>query len=125
MIEKSSEQFNVAQRIREQFAPRFDVLVNSDAEEHFIGQMFPDVILLDKQTKNPLFIIEIKRNGTTAACMKQWKSQPHIPATLYMVVPKTELENAKSMSAYLGLNTRFGYYSINPETKEVTELTFD
>jgi hypothetical protein len=112
MIEQSSEQFKVATKIKELFQNRFDLLVNVDKEEHFIGTMFPDIVFLDKKTKLPLFIIEIKKNGRIATCMQQWKSQPKIPATLYVIVPQSELQNAKSIAAVTGLNTRFGYYTL-------------
>lgn len=124
MIEQSSEQFKVAQKIKDQFQSRFDLLINVDKEEHFIGTMFPDMVFLDKKTKLPLFIVEIKKNGRISACMQQWKSQPKIPATLYVIVPQPELSNAKSIAAVTGLNTRFGYYTLN-STGEVSNVTFE
>lgn len=112
MIEKSSEQFLVAQAIQESLGNLYNILLNVDDEKHFIGNVFPDIILLDKKVNTPLFVIEIRRNGKIASCMQQWKSHPKIAATLYFVVPQVDLENAKSIAAVSGINAKFGYYTI-------------
>lgn len=124
MIENNSEQYKVAQKIKEQFQNRFEILMNVDKAEHFIGSVFPDLVFLDKKTHQPLFIIEVKRNGMVANCIQQWKSQSKIPATLYIVVPQSELQNAKSVAAVTGINTRFGYYTL-ASNGDVLNLTFE
>jgi len=124
MVENSTEQFKVAQKIKEQFQSRFEVLINLDTEEHFIGTMFPDMVFVDKKTKTPLFIIEIKKNGRIAACMNAWKAATKIPATLYIIVPQLELQNAKSIATVTGVNARFGYYTLD-KNGDVLAVTFE
>ncbi|PGH38003.1 MAG: hypothetical protein CRN43_17820, partial [Candidatus Nephrothrix sp. EaCA] len=47
-------------------------------------------------------------------CILQWKNLSSLPATLYIVVPKAELNNAKGIAAINGLKAKFGYYTISP-----------
>ncbi|MFN8277898.1 MAG: hypothetical protein U0T84_10455 [Chitinophagales bacterium] len=124
MLAQNSEQHKVAEKIRSMFVNRFDALVNVDKEEHYIGTMFPDMILVDKKTKSPLFIIEIRNNGQIAACMNAWKAAPAISATLYIIVPKEEFEKSKSMATVIGVRSRFGYYIIDKNTGAI-EVVFE
>jgi len=126
MIDNSSEQHLVALKIKEQLSHSFDVLINLDKEEHFIGTIFPDIVLVDKKNKTPLFIIEIKKNGRIPACMNLWKSAPSIPATLYMIVPKKELDTAKLYSTVTGLKLKFGTYEYDEINKRIiSDVTFE
>jgi hypothetical protein len=43
-----------------------------------------------------------------------------IPATLYIVVPVSDLPTAKSIAQVVGLQTRFGTYTINEESGAIT-----
>ena len=124
MIENSTEQYKVSQKILEMFKDRFDILINIDKEEHFIGTLFPDIVFVDKKTKAPLFIIEIKKNGRISICMNAWKSAPVIPATLYIIVPESELQNAKSIAAVTGVKSRFGYYTLD-KNGDVLKVVFE
>jgi hypothetical protein len=91
----------------------FSILSNLGKDENYIAHMFPDLIFLDKATNKPVFIIEVKKNGNIAQCIQQWKTLSSIPATLYIVVPETDLANAKSIAEVVGLKTRFGAYTLN------------
>lgn len=102
----------VVKAIGDANAERFNVLSNLEKEQHYIVQMFPDLILMDKTTNKPVFIIEVKKNGNIAQCIQQWKSVPNIPSTLYILVPESDLPNTKSILQVVGLNARVGSYSI-------------
>ena len=95
----------------------YTALSNIEKEENYIAQLFPDIILLDKKTEKPVFKIEVKKNGNIAQCIQQWKSVPNIPATLYIIVPLTDLANAKSIAGVVGLNTRFGSYTVDDKQR--------
>jgi len=123
MIELNTEQYKVANLIKDRFDEDFDILINLENEEHYLGNMFPDIILLNKVTKTPLFVIEIRKNGRISECMKQWVNS-NIPATLYIVVPQKELSNAKSIATVIGLKSRFGWYSIDNEGN-ISDLIFE
>jgi hypothetical protein len=103
----------VVAAIRDANSARFTPLTNVGGEQHFIAQMFPDIILMDKATNRPAFIIEVKKNGSIAQCIQQWKSVISIPATLYIVVPQSDLPTAKSILQVVGLQARVGSYSID------------
>lgn len=105
-----SEHDRVVSVIGEANSKQYKVLSNAGKEENYIVQMFPDLILIDKTTDKPVFIIEVKKNGNIAQCIQQWKAVPSIPATLYIVVPKTDLANAISIAQVVGLKTKFGSY---------------
>ncbi len=108
-----NEHDSVVALIRDTNAAKFKVIANLGEDKYYIGQMFPDLILLDKESDTPVFIIEVKKNGGIAHCLQQWKSQVSIPATLYIIVPETDLANAKSIAQIIGLQTRFGAYTIS------------
>lgn len=118
------EHDNVVREIaRLQQGDRFEVLTNIDGEKNFISDIFPDIILLDKASKLPTFIIEVKRNGFIAPCLQQWKAIASIPATLYIVVPEHDLPQAKLMAATIGLKSKFGTYKY--ENEKVTSVHFE
>jgi hypothetical protein len=98
---------------------RFNILNNLEGEKHYIGSIFPDIIFKDKASDTPRFIIEIKKNGGIAQCLQQWKSASVIPAVLYIIVPENELATAKSVAQVVGLQVRFGTYTVNNTTSEV------
>ena len=105
-----NEHDKVVENIRDSNSNAFNVLTNLAGEQNYIGAIFPDLILSDKNTNNPIFIIEVKRNGNIALSMQQWKAVQSIPATLYFVVPESDLAAAKSIAQVIGLQTRFGSY---------------
>jgi len=109
---------NVVRYICEQNKNRFEVLNNLKNEEVFVGGLFPDIIFKDKATGKLKFILEVKRNGGIAQCLQQWKTAPVTSAILYIIVPKDELSNAKSIAQVVGIPVRFGYYEIK-KTGEV------
>jgi N-acetyl-beta-hexosaminidase len=108
----NEEQISVINTIKTLFESSFTVLTNVLKDENYIANMFPDVILVDKTSKKPLFIIEVKRNGSIAQTIQQWKTVTSIPATLYIVVPESEYSNAQSIAQVVGLQTRFGTYTV-------------
>jgi hypothetical protein len=87
----------------------FDVLTNIDSPQYNIGGILPDMILIDKNTKLPAFIIEVKRNGDISKCILLWKTIPQ-QITLYIIVPTSDLVQAKSFAIVNGLKVRFGNY---------------
>ena len=99
-------------------ASRYKVLSNLEGENHNVAGLFPDILLQDT-TGNLIFIIEVKKNGNIAPCIQQWKSVPKMPAFLYIVVPEGDLSNAKSIAQVVGLQPKFGSYTIEPATKKV------
>lgn len=89
---------------------RFKVLCNLETASHHIAGLFPDIILQDKNSENVLFIIEVRKNGEIATCLQQWKTVPNIPAVLYIIVPESDLLNAKAIAQVIGLQVKFGSY---------------
>lgn len=118
-----SEHDRVVSYIRDQFQKRYKVLTNLDDERNYIANIFPDLILINNETDKPDFIIEVKKNGSIAPCLQQWKSLPSIPATLYIVVPVSDLKTAQSVAQVVGLQMRFGTYQID-ENNNLT-VTYD
>jgi len=122
MDTKISEHDRVVEALKRSNSAKYDVLANLGKEEHYIGQIFPDLILLDKITNKPVFIIEVKKNGLVAQCIQQWKAMPSIPATLYIVVPEAEIQNAKSIAEVVGLQTKFGIYTMGEDSVTIKFL---
>ena len=103
--------------------PTFEILSNIDGEKNFISGVFPDIILLDKSTKQPVFIIEVKKNGQIQGCLQQWNTISNLPATLYVVVPESDLSGAKLVATSIGLKAKFGTYRY--ENNIVTSTHFE
>lgn len=110
MSTEVSETARVIADLVKLYSQRYIVLANIEKDEHFIAGAFPSVILLDKETKKPQFILEVKRNGSIAQCIQQWKTQTTIPANLFIIVPESDLPNAQSVAQVVGLRNRFGIY---------------
>jgi hypothetical protein len=98
---------------------RYKVLSNLEEKKHHVAGMFPDILLRDKADKNLLFIMEVKRNGEIGLCIQLWKTIKPLPAVLYIIVPESDLDNAKANAQLAGLPAKFGTYSVNPITQQV------
>jgi hypothetical protein len=115
---KLSTHDRVVNHIAQSFQGTYTVLSNIGTPKHYISSIFPDLIMQDKADNKTRFIIEVKENGGVALCIQAWKSQPSIPATLYIVVPKDLLSEAKKVAQIVGLSARFGSYTVtNDEIK--------
>ncbi|MBN8697408.1 MAG: hypothetical protein J0L87_12830 [Bacteroidetes bacterium] len=116
MVENGTEQLAVVKVIQSMLASHYTVVSNIAQEQHHIGGFFPDIIVMDKDNGNALFAIEVRKNGQVSHCIQQWKSvTPHLPATLYIVVPEAELENAQAIAAVNGLKAKFGTYKMKSD----------
>lgn len=118
MVDYLEEIKSVVFYIENTMKERFQVLSNVDIEQFHIGDKYPDLILLDKESRKPRFAIEVSKNGQISSSLEKWKNIS-IPATLYLIVPKQDLENAKNISSVIGVNTRFGYYTIHEDKIDV------
>lgn len=114
-----SEHVLVVNQIKRSLSSQYNVMTNVDEDLHYVASLFPDLIVQDKTTLKTLFIIEVKKNGNIAQCIQQWKNIPNIPATLYIIVPESDLQNAKTIAQVVGLKTRFGSYKIEGENVTV------
>jgi hypothetical protein len=123
MADHTREHDDVVRRIIELQESHFEVLNNLKGENNFLSGIFPDVILLDKISKQPVFIIEVKRNGQVSNCLQQWKNIANIPATLYIIVPEAEISSAKLIGTTLGIKAKFGTYGYENDT--VTSVHFE
>ena len=104
----------VVTSIKNSLSANYKVVTNLGEEQYHIGQMYPDAIIYDKVTDKPIFIIEVRKNGSIAPCIQQWKSISNIPAILYIIVPENDLPTAKSIAQVVGLKMKFGSYKIEP-----------
>ena len=107
-----NEHDQVVRLIFHQFENDYNILSNVGNSQYYIASIFPDLILQDKKDNKPQFIIEVRKSGGVAQCIQMWKSLPSIPATLYIIVPKELLSEAKKIAQIVGLSVRFGSYTI-------------
>lgn len=125
MVAVNTESYLVVEHIKALLSDRFKVLCNVGIEQYYIGALFPDVIVMDKATDKILFAIEVKKNGQLSDRILQWKNLPSFPATLYIVVPEAELNNAKGIAAVSGLKAKFGYYTISSDDDQKISVHFE
>src|SRR6218665_1786397 len=91
MIETNiaSESYLVVQQIEKILSDRFKILCNVDTPQYYIGGLFPDVMVREKVTNKIWLAIEGKKRGKLPQGIWQRKNLSSLPATLYIVVPKT------------------------------------
>ena len=121
----TTEKEQVVKRIVEQLSDTFNVNFNpKDNPTHHIAGSFPDVILANKESGDIDFVIEIKKNGDIANDAQKLKELSHLSSTLYILVPQSELKNAKLVADLNGIKARFAWYELN-ETNEVDIIRFE
>ena len=108
----------VVNQLEADLANSYDILSNFSKAKYQIASFFPDLILSNKLTQKPQFIIEIRRNGDIARCLQQWKSVPYLPAFLFLIVPETDKDNARDIANALGI--QIGLYSYRIDGQNVT-----
>jgi hypothetical protein len=106
----------VVRQAQQDLSGIYNILSNLEKAQHQIGSFFPDLILLNKETNRPQFIVEITRNGNIARCLQRWKSVTDLPALLYLIVPESDRANARDISNALGIPIGLGFYKRNGDT---------
>jgi len=91
-----------------------DIYINPGQQKNtHINNYYPDIIITDKNSKAPKFIIEVETpdsinfNETT-----QWKSYSTLGGLFYLLVPLNLKNQAELLCRQQGIKARFGTYHI-------------
>ncbi len=94
-----------------------DVYINPGNEHNvWIGDNYPDIVLVKKGTKTVEFIIEVETNDSIniIEATNQWKKYAtEIKASFYILVPFSKKNLAISLCKQVGITARFGTYKID------------
>lgn len=110
---------NVIAFIAKQQSTRFRVLDNTGSDKKIIAGQFPDLIFFQKEpanSNNVLIVFKIENGGELVDSVPVWQGLGSAPSVLYIVVPKTKLDDAKKLASLTNVRARFGWYEMEGET---------
>jgi hypothetical protein len=109
---------NVIKRAAEQLdKTNHDVLTNPNNEKNvWIGNNYPDIVLVKKGTTTVDFIIEVETADSVniVEATNQWKKYAtEIKASFYLLVPISHKGMAIGLCKQVGISARFGTYQVD------------
>jgi hypothetical protein len=91
-----------------------DVYINPDGQRNaWIGDNIPDIIITEKGSMTPKFIIEVETLDTVniEEATSQWKKySTEIKSSFYLLVPLSQKENVINLCKQVDIIARFGTY---------------
>ncbi len=91
-----------------------DVFINPGIEHNaWIGNNYPDIILVKKDSTTVEFIIEVETADSVniVEASNQWKKYAtEIKASFYLLVPLAQKNAAINLCKQVGISARFGTY---------------
>jgi hypothetical protein len=108
-----TEHDNVVLKICENYSKDYNIVNNLSGAKHYFGSILPDIILSDKTSKDIRFVIEvITKTEYISQCLQEYNMLKTKPS-LYLVVPKEKLKNAKTIAGVIGMSlVRFASYEV-------------
>ncbi|WP_203293507.1 hypothetical protein [Luteirhabdus pelagi] len=92
----------------------FDIYTNPGGQKNAgIGNLYPDIILTDKNKKTVKFFIEVEtaESINLNEATSQWKKYANgIQASFYLLVPRNYRELANRLCKQVGISVRFGTF---------------
>ncbi len=105
-----------------------DVYLNPDGLHNaWIGDNYPDLILTEKGSMTPKFIIEVETIDTVniIEATNQWKKYAtEIKASFYLLVPLSRKIEAINLCKQIGISARFGTYQTD-NFGNVTNISYE
>ena len=95
----------------------FDIYTNPGNKKNAgIGNLYPDIILTDKNEKTVKFFIEVETSDSIniSEATNQWKRYANnIRASFYLLVPLRLKSKANLLCKQVGISVRFGTYEVD------------
>ena len=122
-ITSMDERRKIVARILNEFGGRFRPFDNTGDDKKVIAGQFPDVILMRSEpppNSDILFLMKIETNGDFVSRLSEWQALSSTPSVLYIVVPKSRLDEAKKFVSATGVRARVASYEMeNDEVKGI------
>ena len=116
-----SQREKVIAFIIQQQSSRFRVIDNTGSDKKIIGGQFPDIIFFPKEpanSTNALIVFKIENGSELVDSVPIWQGLGSAPSVLYIVVPKTKLDDVKKLAVLTGVRAKFGWYEMDKENVE-------
>ena len=110
----TDEKAKVIEEIKYQFGDKYSILDNTEEPQYFVGDVFPDLIVVkDMEMSNPQCILEIKSGLEIVECAKKWQSKmKELSTILYFVVPENEMRAAVSIIDLAEIDVKLATYEV-------------
>ena len=82
---------------------------------YLVGELYPDVIMINKETENVDFIVEIvlsKQYNNNKIIFEKWKPLSEIGSVFYLLVPNNEKNKIEKIIIENNFKIRIGTYEI-------------
>lgn len=112
--------------IKEKYENRFRVFDNTGEDKEVIVGQFPDVIFKQQEpppNNNILFVMKVETSDELVNSVPVWQALGSASSVLYIVVPKSKIDEAKKLASVAGVRTRFAWYEI--EGEEVKQIYYE
>ena len=95
----------------------YDIYLNPGTQKNAgIGELYPDIILTDKDKTTVKFIIEVEtaESINLFEATNQWKKYAdQIQASFYLLIPTNLKVKANQLCKQVGISVRFGTYDVD------------
>ncbi|HEX7724532.1 MAG TPA: hypothetical protein VF438_02230 [Candidatus Paceibacterota bacterium] len=121
------EKAKVIAYIREQYKDRFRVFDNTGADKKVIAGQFPDMIFMQKEpppNNNILFTFKIETTNRLVDSVSEWQALGGAPSTLYIVVKREQLDEAKKLVSATGVKAHFASYGMD-DKGEIAQIRYE
>lgn len=81
---------------------------------YLVGELYPDVLMLNKETENVDFIVEIvlSKKYDSKTILEKWKPLSELGSVFYLLVPNNEINKIEKILIENNLKIRVGTYEI-------------
>lgn len=106
----------------------YDIYINPGEQKNAgIGDLYPDIILTDKQRTTVKFIIEVEtaESINIFVATNQWKKYAtQIQSSFYLLIPANLKIKADQLCKQVGISVRFGTYNVD-FAGNISNIIFD
>ena len=121
-----NDRAKIIEFIQEQHKERFRVIDNTGVDKKVVAGQFPDILFLQQEpppNNNILFVLKVETGKNLVDNLAKWKALGNAPSAFYIVVPKSNLEEARKLATATDVRARFAWYEI--EKNEVKEVNYE
>lgn len=121
-----NDRAKIIEFITNQYKDRFRVFDNTGDDKKVVAGQFPDIIFMQMEpppNNNILFVLKVETGENLVDRVSEWKALGSTPSSLYLVVPKDKLDEAKKLTSATGIRARFAWYEM--EAGKVKQVIYE
>src|ERR1700733_5979199 len=101
-----NDRAKIIEFITNQYKDRFRVFDNTGDDKKVVAGQFPDIIFMQMEpppNNNILFVLKVETGDNLVDRVSEWKALGSTPSSLYLVVSKDKLDDAKKLASATGI----------------------